>query len=164
MRKQIQNVFAARPIFIAVLFALSGCGSPDWFQPPPQLGQVWTKPGSSSTEISKALLECGSVSVSSLAVPPREGKTPNQKAQIQRCMFADGFKMTVPKKQWYYCETSPSLPACDPGASVVQRSVPRRLQSNYCRSKSDLKFCLRTAVNKYACTQTERRFPPECRR
>jgi len=164
VRKQIQKVLAARSVFIAVLFALSGCGSPDWFQPPPQEGQVWTKPGSSSTEISKALLECGSVSVSSLGVPPREDKTPNQKAQIQRCMFADGFTMTVPKKQWYYCETNPSLPACQAGASVVQRSVSRRLQSNYCRRESDLKFCILTAVNKYACTQTERGFPPVCRR
>lgn len=162
MRKKLRGFLTVRSISVAALFMLSGCGSPDWFQPPPQEGQVWTKPGASSVEISKALLECGSVSVSSLGVPPREDKTPNQRAQIQRCMFADGFTMTVSKKQWYYCEMNPSLPACQAGASVVQRSVSRRLQSNYCRRERDLNFCLSTAVNKYACTQTERRLPAEC--
>lgn len=152
MRQPNKNTMAASIALSALLFLLSGCGNRDWFQPPPQEGQVWTKPGASSSEISKALLECGSASVSSLGVPPREDRTPNQKAQIQRCMFADGFKMTVPKKQWFYCDMTPGLPACQAGAPVVSRSVSRRLDSGYCRMERDLQFCLRKAVNKYACT------------
>jgi len=162
MEKRSQKFLKNSATLLALALVLSGCGNPDWFQPPPTEGQVWTKPGASSTEVSKALLECGSASISSLSVPPREDKTPNQQAQIQRCLFADGFTMTVPKTQWYYCEMSPNLPSCQTGSPVVQRSVSRRVQSNYCRRRSDLQFCLRTAVNKYACTQTERLVPDEC--
>ena len=162
VEKRSQKFLKNSAALLVLALVLSGCGNPDWFQPPPTERQVWTKPGATSTLVSKALLECGSASISSLSVPPREDKTPNQQAQIQRCMFADGFTMTVPKSQWYYCEMSPNLPSCQTGSSVVQRSVSRRVQSEYCRRRSDLQFCLRTAVNKSACTQTERLVPAEC--
>ena len=56
-----------------------------------------------------------------------------------------------------------SLPACQPNADIPKPSVERRLNSWWCRIKTDYKYCRRHAVNPAACKpEGHKHPPPEC--
>jgi hypothetical protein len=55
------------------------------------------------------------------------------------------------------------LPACQPHVKPSKPSVERRLNSWYCKIKTDYQFCLKNAPNPKACNpEGHKNPPPEC--
>ncbi|SHL48010.1 hypothetical protein [Phytopseudomonas punonensis] len=142
-----------RALILILLFStLTACWGRQPFQPPPFNFEIWQKPGASTLEVKKALLECGSPH------PQEDDRPPNQRAETQSCLIAAGYRM--PKQYPSWCTLQPDLPACQSGVVPPSPSAERRLQSDYCRAKRDMEFCRRTASNPSACTLGP--VDPEC--
>lgn len=148
-----------RTVFLIVLAsALTACWGRQPFQPPLASFQVWYKPGASPLQIKKALLECGKPHPQGESSPPKPMRTANEQAETENCLLAAGYRKPDEYSSW--CNLQPELPACQPDASVPTLSAERRLNSDYCRARRDLEFCLRTVSNPSACTPGPAE--PEC--
>ncbi|WP_312971743.1 hypothetical protein [Pseudomonas sp.] len=142
-----------RSLILILLFStLTACWGRQPFQPPPFNFEIWQKPGASTLEVKKALLECGSPH------PQDDDRPPNQRAETQNCLIAAGYRM--PKQYPSWCTLQPDLPACRSGVVPPSPSAERRLHSDYCRARRDMEFCRRTASNPSACTPGP--VDPEC--
>jgi hypothetical protein len=153
--------------------ALNGPFGP-YAKPAPETYEQWKKAGSTMLEVKKALLECGEPS-------PVRNKFIHEKAlgikdpddQLNYFFLTDGcmeqsdFFVPGAKKTTEYClwERHRHLPACQPGAVFPQRSVERRLNSWYCKIKTDREYCRQHAFTPSACDDPKIDYtnpPPEC--
>lgn len=155
-------------IFFSIL--LSGCVS-DYFQPPPPTYKVWNKQGASELDVKKALLECGDASPSSTYQMYEYAFQLKSEKEIvdyilltDACMEQYGYK----ENRWTFrdkCSWSHNkhLPACQPNPNIPTPSVERRLNSWYCKIKTNYQYCLKNAVNPPACNPDGyKNPPPEC--
>lgn len=163
---------------IMVLLALSGCGEPsirNIDKPAPQSDESWTKPGAIQLEIRKALLECGDPSPATnafiyekaLGIKDSDGRL-NHSFLTHACMERTGFVYRWKHSFTDYCswDRHKHLPACQPGAVIPKRSVELRLNSWYCRLKTDRDYCRQHAFTPSACDNPKKDYnnpPPECR-
>jgi hypothetical protein len=156
----------------ALCLLLSGCfpgfSIRNIDQVPGDSASLWEKPGATRLDIGKARLECGALNpwIEYQETLKRAGYVDlesrlNHWVQVDACMEKSGY---VDKDARYYnakssaeltCNTwkkKYTLPACQPGAPVVEQSAERRLNSNYCKSSPrSYEHCKATAV-----------YPPGC--
>lgn len=153
---------------VATLIFFSGCIKAS-FQPIPPLFMLWKKPGATQLEVKMALLECGKPSPNPTGYGAEVANiSPNERVLADLCMEKSGFvtqdpfsayKVVPTCKQSYHA----SFPACQPDAIIPTRSVERRLNSWYCKLKTDHDYCLKHAVVPSACKQDNIKYlPPEC--
>lgn len=166
--------------FIAVLGAvtLPGCWGysiSNIDKPAPETYEAWVKPGATRLEVKKALLECGKPAPApngwayEYGMGIKDNDTLlNHKFLTDACMEKSGFRNRWGTTLEKSCRMHPeyrSYPACQPGAEIPERSVERRLNSWYCKLKTDLNYCLKHALNPSACTREGKDYnkpPPEC--
>jgi hypothetical protein len=128
---------------------------------------VWEKPGATRLEIGRARLECGALSpwieyqeTLKRAGYVDEASRRNHSVQVSACMEKSGYtnksikRYNAKSNAELICNTWKkyySLPACQPGAPVMEQSAERRLNSNYCKRRRDYEFCKATAVYPSGC-------------
>jgi hypothetical protein len=142
--------------------------------------EKWVKEGTTRLDIRKALLECGDVStqpdrfVYEMVMGIRDiDAILNHQLLVGGCMEKSGFVEKAGRGGRSptladYCTVYQDrhLPACQPGAVIPERSVERRLNSWYCKVKTDREYCRKHAFNPAACDDPKKDYnnpPPECR-
>ncbi|MEI8363096.1 MAG: hypothetical protein WCG35_07735 [Betaproteobacteria bacterium] len=167
------------PFLVALLFLLNGCGQYDIRnidKPPPEDYETWKKPSNSQLDIKMALLGCGAIAPSTLGWPYRKVYEKigiveqydqfNHDFLVDRCMINAGFIQQ--NTSWTLQDACADkryrdYPACQPDAVIPTPSVERRLNSWYCKVKSDYSYCLKYSLNPTACSPEDaRHLPPEC--
>jgi hypothetical protein len=146
-------------------------------QVPGDSASSWEKLGAMRLDIGRARLECGALSPwdEGTQLLEREGYIDfgsqlNHWVQISACMEKAGY--TNKSIKFYNAKSDVeltcntwkkkyTLPACQPGAPVMERSVKRRLNSRYCRLQRDYAFCKANAWKPEACDKRVRP-DPEC--
>ncbi len=73
-----------------VLLSIAGCDIENIDSTPTEYVNMWEKPGANSTEVGKALLECGMPSLINLD-SANNNRSLNQMATIDACMVQAGF-------------------------------------------------------------------------
>jgi len=161
------------------LIVLGGCGSIHGpfgigTQPAPPTYEQWHKPGATKIEVKKALLECGEPStvrdthiyekVLGLKDPD---ELQNHFFLVEHCMEESGFIVPGTKTTAEYCswDRHRHLPACQPQTPLQKRSIERRMNSWYCKIKTDQEYCRKNSFRPAACNDPHRSFntpPPEC--
>ena len=158
-------------IILTCLLSLAGCAKP--FQPVPPAYKSWLKPNVSELDVKKALLECGkpsprpSVNSYKYAFGLEEpDELLDMILKTNACMENIGYKRP---RGYYtvaqYCswDRHKHLPACQPVAEILEPSVERRLNSWWCKIKTDYEYCKQHAVNPAACNpEGYKKPPPEC--
>ncbi|EJF74396.1 hypothetical protein ME7_01434 [Bartonella birtlesii LL-WM9] len=119
------------------LLSIAGCDS----KPPSRYSVIWQKPDADSTEVAKALLECGKPTPYN-ADPENSRLGFGEWAIIHTCMLQSGFHYRSENGKW--CEDCqddriPVYPLS--GAFIPQRSVERRLNSPYCKKYKNALEC-----------------------
>lgn len=135
----------------------------------------WMKHGATRLDIRKALLECGSPSTQvdrfiyekSLGIKDDDDIL-NHGLLTHACMENSGYQYWRKGAFADYCSVYnyKHLPACQAGATIPERSVERRLNSWYCRLKTDREYCRKHAFTPSACDDPKKDYdnpPPECR-
>ena len=148
-------------------------------QPPPEDYELWKKNDQTELQIKKTLLECGAIAPSTLGWPYEDAllelgiSTYDQRMNhyylTSKCMENAGYK-----KKWSVrsaqegCD-DPSFPerkdypACQPNAKIPAPNTQRRLDSWYCKVKSDYEYCLAHALAPNLCSPEKvKNPPPEC--
>lgn len=133
----------------------------------------WQKPNDKVeiVEIKKALLECNSPAPN----PSDEqykaigyvnfDEQMNLRFLVYKCMEFSGYVDTGRYTVTDYCAWNKykNLPACKPDAVIPTPSIERRLNSRYCRVKSDYDYCLTHALAPQLCSREKTNNPPpEC--
>ncbi|UTO28648.1 hypothetical protein [Bartonella harrusi] len=118
---------------------IAGCDIENIDKPPPGYVNMWEKAGADSTEVGKALLECG---MPSLIDPDSENRknSINAKATTYACMVQAGFHYKG-SGDWCYTFREENLPICRPGAVIPKRSVEKRLNSPFCKQYKNADEC-----------------------
>lgn len=144
------------------------------YKPAPATYQEWSKSGASTLDIKKSLLACGKPSPDiSFEIYEKvfnisrydEMAYMNKLALEGFCMERAGYKyngLYNPKKTCSL-EKYKNVPACQPDAVIPTPSVERRLNSWYCKIKTDYDYCLKNALAPQLCNPEEIKTPPpEC--
>lgn len=141
------------------------------FQPPPPEFEMWERQGVGQLETKKKLLECGSPSPDPNILSYKNVFHIEERVALlnkflleDSCMEGAGFshKDRSVRERCGWTSRS-SLPACQDSAEIPQPSVKRRLNSWWCRIKTDYDYCLESAVNPSACQRWgHKNPPPEC--
>jgi len=156
---------------VSVVLLLASCSKP--FQPVAPGYKLWSKNGVSDLAIKKSMLECGVPSVDPVINSyeyafgikyEEDDKRLNKGFLEDLCMESLGY---IPREYTVheYCswERYNHLAACQPNAKIPTPSVERRLNSWYCKIKTDYEYCLEHAVNPPACNpEGYKNPPPEC--
>lgn len=137
--------------------------------------ESWMKHDATRLDVRKALLECGSPSTQtdrfvyekSLRITDGDDML-SHSLLTHACMENSGFVYWRKGKFTDYCTVyrEKHLPACQPGAVIPERSVERRLNSWYCKLKTDREYCRKHAFTPSACDDPKKDYsnpPPECR-
>lgn len=173
-------------MFIPLLFSLTACGkysirNIDNPTPRPDYGGWLKQDGSPMTDLEgrQALLECGDPSPEmnrfiyerTLGIIESDDRVKHS-FMVQGCMEQSGLSRNPAwGRGWTLkesCRLFPryaSYPACQPGAVFPQRSVERRLNSWYCKIKTDREYCRQHAFTPSACDDPKIDYtnpPPEC--
>ncbi|USP02895.1 hypothetical protein [Bartonella taylorii] len=121
-----------------ILLSVTGCDIENIDKSPREEADAWEKPGADSTEVGKALLECGMPHLIYLEDEVQKLNN-NAIATIYACMVQAGFR----KKSGgpYWCYNYKDLPICRPGAVIPQRSVEKRLNSPFCKKYKNADEC-----------------------
>nr|WP_294840600.1 hypothetical protein [uncultured Methylotenera sp.] len=163
-------------IIVVLLTILTGC----WKYNISNLGnytaehETWRKKGVSPfLGVRKALLECGKVSLGGVAeeeyrkVGILERKDQyNHEFLVDRCMLKAGF--VEQNTSWALKDACTDMryleyPACQPDAVIPTPTVERRLNSRYCKVRSDYDYCLKHALAPQLCNPEKIKTPPpEC--
>ncbi|WP_375646449.1 hypothetical protein [Bartonella sp. TT29SHDZB] len=124
---------------LLILLTVTGCDIENIDKPAPGYVSMWEKSGADSTEVGKALLECG---MPSLIDPDSENRKQsiNAKATTYTCMIQAGFRYKGGGKPCYTFKEE-NLPICQPGAVIPQRSVEKRLNSPFCKKYKNADEC-----------------------
>jgi len=147
-------------ILLLVGLATSGCME-KLSRPPPPAFLKWTAPGKSVVDVQKKLIECGMPDPSGSSYAYRELDR-NTQISISFCMMYAGFDNTYDYPPCRY-DAERTLPACAPRAAIPAPSVNRRLNSPYCKAKTDYQYCKQNALNPPACDNYNYDNPvPEC--
>ncbi len=122
-----------------VLLSVTGCDISKIDSSPPEYVSMWEKAGADSTEVGKALLECG---IPSLIDADSENRklSVNEDATIYACMVQSGFHYKG-RGNWCYTFREENLPICQLGAVIPQRSVEKRLNSPFCKRYKNADEC-----------------------
>ncbi len=111
-------------LFISIWIV--GCTVPKPMQPPPPVYELWSKTGSTSIEVAKAMLECGYPSPQGAG-----GSTANEVALMHLCMRSDGY--SYDDDRGAICDGwKERPPACLPGAASPRRDINRRMNAPFC--------------------------------
>jgi len=165
-----------RYISLVFLLILNGCGQysiRNIDKPPPQLHEVWWKKGTSFLQIRKTLLECGQASLGGasseiyekIGIVEQKDQT-NHSFLVDRCMLKAGF--VEQNTSWTLKDACTDMryrdyPACQLNAVIPTPSVERRLNSWYCKTKTDYDYCQRHALAPQLCNPEKIKTPPpEC--
>lgn len=168
--------------FLVLACLLCGCGQysvRNIDKPPPEDYETWTKDNQTELEIKKSLLECGAIAPSTLGWPYKDAfekigvsdhdEQMNNYFLTNKCMENAGYRrkfgmrssqegcsdLSFPERKKY--------PACQIDAEIPTPSVERRLNSWYCKVKSDYKYCLEHALAPKLCSREKvLNPPPEC--
>ncbi len=122
-----------------VLLSVAGCDIENIDKPPPEYVSMWEKVGADSTEVGKALLECGMPSIFDIDSENRKLSI-NEDATIYACMVQAGFHYKG-RGNWCYTFREENLPICQPGAVIPKRSVEKRLNSPFCKRYKNADEC-----------------------
>jgi hypothetical protein len=148
------------PRILLSFLLISGCSLRQPFQPIPDLYLLWSKPGSNQLDAIKTLLECGSPS------PAPWGKDlfGEKYVEVVSCMKQAGYFYNDPfEKSGKICEKYHQYPACQPGAEIPRPSVSLRLNSEYCRQRTNRDYCEKNTPNPEGCSYNNyKTTPPEC--
>ena len=165
-----------RLIALILLLLVSGCGQysiRNIDKPPPERYEVWKKQDATFLHIRKALLECGAVMPSwaangayeKIGIIEQKDQT-NQGFLVDRCMLKAGFveqNIRLTLKDMCADPRYRDYPACLPEAVIIVPSVDRRLNSWYCKVKTDYDYCLKHALAPQLCSPEKiSNPPPEC--
>lgn len=166
-------------LLAALLVLLNGCGQysiRNIDKPPPEDYELWVKQGKSQLQIKKALLECGAIAPSTLGWPygkayekigiVERNDQINHGFLVDRCMINAGF--VEQNTSWTLKDTCADMryrdyPACQPNATIPTPSIERRLNSWYCKTRTDYDYCLMHALAPQLCSPEKTQNPPnEC--
>ena len=160
-----------------ILLILIGCSTymeQVVYKPAPATYEEWSKSGTSILDIKKALLECGKpASDTNFEIYEKVFNISryDELAYMNRLQFEDicleraGYKYNgiYDTKKICSLEKYKNLSACQPNTIIPTPSVERRLNSWYCKVKSDYDYCLKYSLNPTACSPEDaRHLPPEC--
>ncbi|GAA5101687.1 hypothetical protein [Bartonella acomydis] len=121
----------------SAVLMMAGCNS----KPPSKYFVIWEKSDADSTEVAKALLECGKPTPYN-ADPENSELGFNEWARIHTCMLQSGFQYTSENGKW--CENCQDdrIPVYPLNGPVIpKRSVERRLKSSYCQKYKNKPEC-----------------------
>ncbi|HEX5539440.1 MAG TPA: hypothetical protein VFX01_06595 [Methylophilaceae bacterium] len=164
------------PIFCISLF-LFGCSTyfeDVVYRPAPATYQEWSKSGASTLDIKKSLLECGKpapdtnfeIYERAFNISRYDEISYMNKIQLEDiCMESAGYIYSGAYSTKKIClqEKYSHLPACQLGVVKIKPSVERRLNSWYCKVKSDYQYCLAHALAPKLCSREKADHPPpEC--
>jgi hypothetical protein len=140
---KVADMFARLILTLGALL-LAGCVNPQAFQPPPSAEELWHKTGATNDEITKALLECGSVSPRTARFKNEPRMTPNENVLMRLCMEANGFTSDFENSSKGFCKrwSSESLQACRPGTPAPARDPNKRISSEFCHAFPRAKVCI----------------------
>lgn len=164
---------------LSVVLLLGGCWGGynirNIDKPAPLPYESWIKPGTTQLDVKKALLECGDpapetnsfVYEKALDLKGSDSQL-NHSLLTHACMEKSGFVYRWKYTFADFCSWGrhKHLPACQPGAVIPKRSVERRLNSWYCKLKTDRNYCRKHAFVPAACDNSKKDYnnpPPECR-
>lgn len=164
-------------LIFCILLPLVGCST--YFEnvvykPAPATYQEWSKPGASILDIKKSLLECGKPSPDTsfeiyekaFNISRYDEMTYMNKLQLEDiCMERIGYQYLGSYSTREIClqEQYSDLPACQTGAEIPTPTMSRRLDSWYCKVKSDYEYCLAHALAPRLCSlEKVKHPPPEC--
>ncbi|MFW1813314.1 hypothetical protein ACG9X6_01425 [Acinetobacter guillouiae] len=150
----MRNLFFLASISILT----SGC-SEKMFQPPPPEFKSWSKQGVELIEVKKKLLEYGFDTPSGFY----NSRTYDDLAFASFCMEAAGYKALDGPARWCHNHPDKNLAACTPGAEIPTPDINRRLNSHYCRAKTNYQYCKENARFPELCDKNDYVNPrPEC--
>lgn len=142
-------------------------------KPPSERYEIWKKSGVNILGVRKALLECGAIMPSwTVDGAYKKNNIINQNDQMNhsfltdRCMINAGF--IEQNTSWTLKDACADVryrdyPACKPDAVIPTPSAERRLNSWYCKVKSDYDYCLKHAIAPRLCSpEKTNNPPPEC--
>lgn len=160
-------------INLLFLIILSGCAA--YFQPPKPSYKVWQKERKNELDVRKALLECGKPSPSTTIQMYKyafnidlndDDAIFNKSFSTDACMEKLGYtRLSGYYTVAEYCswDRYKHLEICQSNTVVPVPSVERRLNSWYCKIKTDYDYCLEHAINPSACNpEGYKNPPPEC--
>ncbi|MCZ2159275.1 hypothetical protein NPX99_08510 [Bartonella sp. 220] len=124
---------------LLILLTVTGCDIENIDKPAPEYVSMWEKSDADSTEVGKALLECGMPSLIDLD-SANDNRSLNQIATIHICMIQAGFRYKGGGRPCYTFRAE-NLPICRPGAVIPQRSVQKRLNSPFCKRYKNADEC-----------------------
>lgn len=165
--------------FLLISTMLTGCGTlygpfGPYAKPAPEIYEQWKMAGATPLDIKKALLECGEPAPtrSTFIYEKALGKSGQDDLldyffQVALCMERSGFTVPGSKTTKEYCswDRHRHLLACQPDTVFPERSVERRLNSWYCKIKTDREYCRKHAFTPSACDDPKKDYndpPPEC--
>lgn len=147
-------------------------------KPAPRSDEGWLRSDGTPLhwrEAGKALLECGDPSIDMTGFVYKQAlgitdldETLKHAFMVNGCMEQSGLRRRWGslKESCSYYPHYASFPACQPGSVFPKRSVERRLNSWYCRIKTDREYCRRHAFTPSACDDPKKDYnnpPLECR-
>ena len=158
------------------LFLLSGCTEysiRNIDKPRSERYEIWMKSGVNILGIKKALLECGAIMPSWTVDGAyekngiiKQSDQTNHSFLVDKCMVNANF--TQQNTSWTLKDVCSDTryrdyPACLPNAVIPAPSVSRRLNSWYCKVKTDYSYCLKHALAPQLCSPEKTKAPPlEC--
>jgi len=138
-----------------ILLCVTGCTNPF-----PGIDEKWHKHGSIKLDIRKAILECGAPN----PVHYEHGdfrRELNALASIHLCMVKSGFRYKNGPIDWCREQPEGRLAVCS--EPIPTRSVSRRLESPYCKRRTDRAYCIKMASDPASCERFNFNSPPpEC--
>jgi len=144
-------------IYIAaaiILTGIAGCAGNS------NVDQRWHKRGASKLDIRKAVLECGAPNPFFYEHSEFRNEL-NALASIHLCMVKSGFRYDESSVDWCRDRPEGRLPVCN--ETVPIRSLSRRLESPYCKRRTDRAYCIKMSVNPALCERFDFDSPPlEC--
>ncbi|WP_375638875.1 MULTISPECIES: hypothetical protein [unclassified Bartonella] len=124
---------------LLILLTVAGCDIENIDKPPRGETAVWEKLGADSTEVGKALLECGLPHLNYLEDEVQKLSN-NENATIDACMIQAGFHYKG-RASWCSPFNGRDLPICQAGAVIPKRSVEKRLNSPFCKKYKNADEC-----------------------
>lgn len=167
-----------KPIGVFLVAILAGCSQysiRNIDKPAPRSYEGWLKPDGSPLPINearRALLECGAPSpdLTESVYKQALGLTDwlNHYFMVEGCMERAGYTLRWGDSIAKFCswDRHKNLPACQPGAAFPEPSVERRLNSWYCKVKTDREYCRKHSFTPPHCDDPKKDYnnPPDiCR-
>jgi len=142
-------------IVTVVFLCVTSCTNPF-----PDIDEKWHKRSASRLDIRKATLECGAPN----PIHYENGEFRNELnalASIHLCMVKSGFQYKNGPINWCRDRPEGRLPVCS--EAIPTRNISRRLESPYCKRRTERSYCIKMSVNPASCERFDFANPPlEC--